>query len=292
MTTTPPTTTNPTTTNPTTAPGTTAPPASTTPMPVLRPFETTVDGLVLRGTLYLPAAGGPFPVALLLHGFGGNRVEVSGAFVRLGRELARRGIATIAYDRAGHGESDGSFFDTTASGDLRQAVEVVRSLSRVTEVDPGNLHVVGMSLGAVVASGLAPISPRPVRSLTLWSAAASFADEIGGGHLQGQPVDVIERDGYFDFHGMRLGPAMIADARGYDVYGRAAGYPGPVRILHGTADFIPVAYARRFVEIYGGRAELTVVDGADHGWARVPHRDLVIGQTVDFVARHARGGDR
>ncbi len=256
------------------------------------PFETVVDGLTLRGTVHRPDGTGPFPTALLLHGFGGNRVEVSGAFVRLARELAGRGIATVAYDRAGHGESDGSFFDTTASGDVRQAVEVIRGLPDVTGLDPDGLHLVGMSLGAVIASGLAPISPLPVRSLTLWSAAASFADEIGGGHLQGKPVDGIDRDGYFDFYGMRLGPAMIADARGYDVYGRAAGYHGPVRILHGTADFIPIAYAQRFVEVYGAQAELTVVDGADHGWARVPHRDLVIAQTVDFIARQADGGDK
>lgn len=267
----------------------------TTTIPTITqvPFDCVVDGLTLRGTTYLPAGtGGPFPTALLLHGFGGNRVEVSGAFVRLARELAGRGIATVAYDRAGHGESDGEFFDTTATGDVRQAVAVVRRLADVAELDSANLHLVGMSLGAVIASGLAPISPLPVRSLTLWSAAASFADEIGGGQLQGRPVDGIERDGYFDFYGMRLGPAMIADACGYDVYGRAAGYPGPVRILHGTADFIPVSYAQRFVEVYGEQAELTVVDGADHGWAQVPHRDLVIGQTVDFVVRQATGGHR
>lgn len=249
------------------------------------PFEVVVDGLTLRGTSYLPDGPGPFATAVLLHGFGGSRVEVSAAFVQLARALNRAGLAAVAYDRAGHGESDGSFFDTSASGDVRQAREVLSAIAQLDFVAPGGLHLVGLSLGAVIAAALAAESPVPIRSLTLWSVAAVFVDDIASGVIQGRSLESLKTDGYFDFYGQRMGPAMVEDAATFDPYQRAAGYRGPARILHGTADFVPVSYAERYQQLFGDCAELSVVPGADHGWASVPHRDLVIAETVAFVER-------
>ncbi|OUD88476.1 putative lysophospholipase [Clavibacter michiganensis subsp. michiganensis] len=56
-----------------------------------------------------------------MHGFGGSRVETTGVFVALARRLAAAGIGVVAYDRAGHGESDGEFLDTTVMGDVADA---------------------------------------------------------------------------------------------------------------------------------------------------------------------------
>jgi hypothetical protein len=117
-----------------------------------------------------------------------------------------------------------------------------------------------------------------------------FADEIRSGFLQGQSLERLDSEGYFDFLGMRMGPAVRDDAASFDVYGRASGYSGLVRLLHGTADFIPLSYAERYLQVYGDRADLIVVEGADHGWAQVPQRDLVISHTVDFISQHAARG--
>lgn len=256
-------------------------------MTVIRPFQTTVDGLCLRGTHYVPLWAEPGATAVLFHGFGNSRVETTGVFVALARQLAANGIGVIAYDRAGHGESDGDFFDTSVSLDVRQAHQVLAAIAGLDAVDAGNLHLVGMSLGSVIASVVAAESALPLRSLTMWSTAAMFADEIRDGFLQGRSLEALDAEGYFDFLGMRMGPAVRNDAVSFDVYGRASAYDGPVRLLHGTADFIPVSYAERYLEVYGDRAELTVVEGADHGWAELPQRDLVISHTVDFINRHA-----
>jgi pimeloyl-ACP methyl ester carboxylesterase len=246
-----------------------------------------VDGLCLRGTHYEPSPNEPSATAVLFHGFGNSRVETTSLFVALARQLAANGIGVIAYDRAGHGESDGRFFDTSVSLDVRQAHQILAAVTDLDTVDAGNLHLVGMSLGSVVASTVAAESARPVRSVTMWSTAAMFADEVRGGFLQGRSLATLESEGYFDFLGMRMGPAMRDDAASFDVYRRASAYDGPVRLLHGTEDFIPVAYAERYLELYGDCAELIVVDGADHGWAQLPQRDLVISHTVDFISQHA-----
>lgn len=256
-------------------------------MTVIRPFQTTVDGLRLRGIHYSLSRHQPGPTAALFHGFGNSRVETTCMFVTLARRLVANGIGVIAYDRAGHGESDGEFFDTSVSLDVRQAHHVLAAIADLDTVDAGNLHLVGMSLGSVIASVVAAESAMPLRSLTMWSTAAVFADEIRSGFLQGRSLGTLDSEGYFDFLGMRMGPALRDDAESFDVYGRASTYAGPVRLIHGTADFVPLSYAERYLQVYGEKAELIVVQGADHGWAQLPQRELAISHTVDFISQQA-----
>lgn len=253
----------------------------------LTPLAFEVGPHVLRGSLYLPdGIAGPRPTAVLHHGFGGSRTE-AGSFVDLARALNARGVAVVAMDRAGQGESDGDFADISVERDVHDSIELLDRIAALDVVDAHDLHLVGLSMGAVVASLVAAQRPQAVRSLTFWSVAAVFVDEITAGRLQGQPTDVVERVGWFDFYGRRIGPALFAEAPGFDVYGRARGYAGPVRVLHGDADFVPVRYAEAYGDVYGDAMELTVVPGADHGWSTVPTRDLVIRETVEMVCRHA-----
>jgi hypothetical protein len=139
----------------------------------------------------------------------------------------------------------------------------------------------------VIASIVSAETEQAIRSLTLWSPAALFVDEIRSGFLQGRPIDEVDEQGYFDFRGLRVGPGFFADAFHFDVYGRAHGYEGPVRVLHGDRDFIPASYAERYRSVYGESMRYTLVAGADHCWESVPARDYLIDQTVRFIAGHA-----
>jgi pimeloyl-ACP methyl ester carboxylesterase len=249
--------------------------------------EWTIGERILRGTVYFPdGAETPGPAAVLHHGFGSSRTEAFGLFVQLARALAARGHLVVTVDRAGHGESDGSFFDTTLTADIADSAEILRDISGWPEVDSSRIHLVGMSFGSIIASVLAAESGVPVASLTLISPAAVFVDELRSGTLQGRPFDRIEIDGFFDFNSARLGPAFFADARQFDAYGRARGYPGPVRILHGGADHIvPVVYAERYSDVYGTALELTVVPDADHMWSSVLAREPLLDAVTAFVSR-------
>ena len=81
--------------------------------------------------------------------------------------------------------------------------------------------------------------------------------------------------------------AVVASARAFDVYGRARGYDGPVRVLHGGRDFVPATYAAAYADIYGDAMQYTLVPEADHGWETIRARDLVLDETVRFVVAHA-----
>lgn len=264
-------------------------------MTIMEPIAFTVeraDGakLTLRGTRYLPddfTEMGKAPVAVLFHGFGGNRIDFSGFIVQMARELASRGLVAVTYDRAGHGESDGTFFDTTVSGDVEDALQVVEKARHMNGCDPDNLHFAGLSLGAVICTLLAPKVPGQPKSITLCSTATSYVDEISGGHIQGKPLTAIEEQGYLDFMGVAMGAAMVEDAHHTDPYGMAQGYHGKVLAIHGTKDFIPVDYIRRYSDVYGENMQLKIIKDGDHGFGNVKHREVVMPVLGEFVAEQA-----
>jgi pimeloyl-ACP methyl ester carboxylesterase len=248
-----------------------------------------IADLTYQGSVYTPDDGAVVhPTVVLHHGFGSTRLEAFGLFVQLSRALAARGIKAVAFDRAGHGESDGRFFDTTVSGDILASREIVQAVRDWPDVDEDNLHLLGMSLGAVVASVVAAEIDVPIASLTLLSPAAVFVDDVRSGRMQGRAIDDPEGTGYFDNNSARLGPGFFDDARAFDVYGRAAGFDGPVRIIHGGQDdVVPEAYVLRYQSVYGARAEVTILPEGDHVWSTVPVREELIARTVDFVTRQA-----
>jgi dienelactone hydrolase len=73
---------------------------------ILAPLEMSVpagDGLVLKGTLTYPDtyAGTGFPLAVLAHQYPSTR----DSFAPLAADLVDSGVATLAFDQRGHGES-------------------------------------------------------------------------------------------------------------------------------------------------------------------------------------------
>ncbi len=252
--------------------------------------------LTLRATVYLPdgvdprSAGEKLPTAVLFHGFCSTRIEFGRYFVQIGRMLAEKGMAAIAYDRAGHGESDGVFFDTSTHGDVRDAVRVVDQIRRLPFVDPHQIHFVGLSMGSVVASLTAPLLKEQPVSMVLTSAATSFVDEITKKHtIQGHPfADELKSKGYFDFMGEAMGPAEIKDAATLDPYKETEGFTGDVLFIHGTADFIPLDYIRRYKDVYGSHMDLKVIENGGHGFGNVEHRKIVLPMIRDFLLAHTR----
>ncbi len=102
----------------------------------------TVDGFELAGW-YLPAQNGA--AIILLHGYGGNRLEV------LGRAelLARHGYGVLLYDERGSGESGGSrTFGWLDTQDVSLALD---TLKNKPEIDPKRIGILGFSIGGQIA---------------------------------------------------------------------------------------------------------------------------------------------
>lgn len=76
----------------------------------------------------------------------------------------------IALDLPGHGLSGG--FDGPPTFD-----EMARSVAGVlTQVDAGSVHLVGLSVGGMIAQTLTIVRPERVRSLSLVATSCTFPD--------------------------------------------------------------------------------------------------------------------
>ncbi|HYK64769.1 MAG TPA: alpha/beta fold hydrolase, partial [Patescibacteria group bacterium] len=121
-------------------------------------------------TMYLPGPGYPFfeqfpkpqaqrpPALVLIHGFSGDRVIMSG----LARRLAQNGYAVLAIDVSGHGQNRNPFNGDEVSGgnlreDVRKAVEFLRNSNFV---DGSRIVVMGHSMGSGAALDYATNDPN------------------------------------------------------------------------------------------------------------------------------------
>ena len=128
--------------------------------------------VALRGTLYLPRAGGPHPAVVLVQGSGSQpRKE----YQFYARGYARRGIAALAYDKRGSGQSGGSTMTATYqdfAGDAARAVDLLR---RHPAVDGRRVGIWGLSEGEWVG----PLAARQADAAFLVIVSGSALTPAG-----------------------------------------------------------------------------------------------------------------
>lgn len=131
------------------------------------------EGVALETTLYRPAGGGPFPLAVVNHGLAGEpRRQGRARYLHLARELVRRGWAVAVPMRRGFSRSGGEYrphdCDAEANAreqaaDVRAAVDAVPALR--PEVDAARVLVIGQSAGGLATLALGARPPQGVRAL-------------------------------------------------------------------------------------------------------------------------------
>ncbi|MBN1771881.1 MAG: alpha/beta hydrolase [Deltaproteobacteria bacterium] len=173
-------------------------PATDTPVDEPQPAAETETGVVeeqvrweaagttVHGTLTRPAGEGPFPAVLLIAGSGPTDRNwespllpgTNGTARLLAHALARRGVATLRYDKSGTGETAAPDGMTMATY-LAEQQGGLALLRAHAAVDPARLFVAGHSEGALHALVLAHDAGGPLAGLVLLSGPGfSLADTM------------------------------------------------------------------------------------------------------------------
>ncbi len=143
----------------------------------------------LPGTLCLPKSvktGDKVPLVVMVHGSGPNdRDETIGPnrpFREMAHALARRGIATLRYDKRTYvygtkvnevGGADN--YDTEV---VHDAVEALKLGGSLAEINPDQVFVLGHSLGAGLVPRIISQSQVPVAGGVMWCASARTLDVV------------------------------------------------------------------------------------------------------------------
>lgn len=217
------------------------------------------------------------PMVILMHGIfsSGNIVPIPA----LARELADNGIASIRFDFGGHWRSEGEMQQMTIGKEIEDALaiwEYARSLPYVSEIG-----LLGHSQGGVVASMTAGIlesrGEKPA-GLVLIAPGSVVQDACRNGRFFGAEFNPADPPEFVKCFGiMKLGREYILSTQDLDIYGTAKAYTGPVRLIHGSKDtIVPMSCSERYVETYGDRSELIVVEGENHLITRKKKKVVVL----------------
>ncbi|NLO81830.1 MAG: alpha/beta hydrolase [Clostridiales bacterium] len=248
------------------------------------------NDMILRGMMHTPdGLTGKVPIALIFHGFTGNKMEPHFIFVKLSRMLEKVGIASLRFDFLGSGESDGEFKDMTLSGELKDAEAILKYAKSLDFVDKDKIFAVGLSMGGAVASMLAGLHPQDIAALCLWAPAGNIGELIQKSisDMEAAGVDVNSLE-YYDLRGNLVGRAFVEDVLSLDVFEIASSYDKQVLILHGDRDeAVPLETSHRYLKIYGDKAKLNVIKDADHTFNKHEWERKVIEETVGFLKSQA-----
>jgi dienelactone hydrolase len=264
-----------------------------------------VDGQKVVGTLEVPDRAIRPPVILMLHGFKGSSDELEipslkqGVFARAANAWAARGLASMRIDFRGGGDSEGSFEDTTISGQVKDALAAIEYLQKEKSVDPKRLALVGWSQGGAVAAITAGRTQHRLAAVALWNPETSPAatnEAVAGAEVVksglasgGRPIVLKLPWG----EEVRLKAAFFEDLFTLDPVADLAKYPGPVFVAVGTKDTViyPQPQSGQLLLTYhkgGGDLWVRPMDHVFNIFEETRTVDELIEATGDFVVKHAR----
>ena len=268
----------------------------------------TQQGIKIFGQIWQPESGSaPKAVVALAHGLG----EHSSRYVHVGDFFALQGIATVAYDRQGHGRSEGTRGHVA---DYEHFLDEVQELVRQAETRFPNLPIIlyGHSMGGNIALNYA-LRRRPtnIKALIATSPIVTLAftpppimimlgkltRKIYPKFTQKNQVDATALSRYaqvgIDYTNDPLVHDSLTSAAGLGILEyaewltkNAGKVPFPFLLMHGTADRVTNSEGTKwFAENYTGDVTLKLWDGYFHEMHNDIGKEAVMQYAVDFILK-------
>lgn len=237
--------------------------------PPVERIEFPYEGTTMVGNMRRPAGTARPPVAIVLPGLDACKEELHAwcdAFVR-------RGIATLAIDGPGQGETAFKLPITTQWGRVIGAV--IDALEKRGDVDGRRVAVVGQSLGALYAPLAAAFEPRI-------KACVSNCGPFDFGKVLPTMPAASQETFRVRSHAKTLAEAH-AIARGLTLDGVAHHIACPLLVVFGAGDkMIPAAEGERLARAASGPTDFVVYEEGNHVCFNISYKFRPL--TADWTA--------
>lgn len=241
----------------------------------------------LAASVDLPRSGPPWPVAMLVHGFTGNRIGRSYHFVDIGRALAQRGIACVRFDQAGCGESTGDHTAVSLLSIERDCTSVHEWLASDGRFDLDRLGIIGASMGSF--GGVAVDARFGSRCIALLAPVFDLGELVEGKTAGHDVAGALATIGFVPFRGLRLGQKYFEHLRFLDMREMMTSGRSPVLILHTDEDeTVEVSHGRRIADVCkdaGRLCEMPAMKGFTHDFHEEPWRGQSIRAMTGWMSR-------
>lgn len=224
------------------------------------------DGITLYGTFHAPSnyKSLHLPLIIISHGYGTNS-DLPDSLIG---GMTGQGYLVYNFDFYGGGPNtrsgDPDMQDMsiqTEKADLEAVLSYWRSQSYV---DTSHVYLAGVSHGGLISTMVAAAHPQDVKALLLVAPAFNVHDAVQQGFNALGYTDESQIPQSVTYEGRTIGRRYILDALHYDVTKDQKVYPGPVLIIHGTADnVVPYSYSQAAVKAFP-HAQLVTLDGVGH----------------------------
>ena len=145
------------------------------------------DGLSIYGFANLPKGNGPFPVIIMIHGYGdSNTSTVLGAATKIADALAENGYLILRPNMRGYPPSDNgdNLYRVGLAVDVLNLIALLKDQANQPDLlksaDTARLGLWGQSLGGGVALRVATVS-QDIKAMVLYSAISG--DELKNAEL-------------------------------------------------------------------------------------------------------------
>lgn len=221
------------------------------------------DGLTLRGILEGTDTLENEQVAILMHGFQGDRGYHQGKLLYdLAPVINQAGIPTLRFDFDGCGQSDGDFDHMTVLSEILDGMQMI-DFAR-SKMHAKKIYLVGHSQGGVVASMLAGYYRDLIDKLVLMAPAATLKDDALIGECQGTKYDPNHIPLTVSVHDQTVSGQYFRTAQLLPIYETAQHFMGPALLIHGLADQVASPEASRKYNVILPTSELHLIEGEGH----------------------------
>lgn len=232
------------------------------------------DGRILPGILRRPWNVRRPPVVILSPGLDSVKEELHA----YSTDLLRRGMATLAVDGPGQGESE---FDLALRPDYEvPARYVIDYLETRPEIDASRVAMFGVSLGGFFAARAAAFEPR-LKAVVMLASGYDLAE-----HWNRYPL--LTQDAFI--HRTKSGDeaATRERLRAFTMRGYTSRITVPLLVIMGRRDrLFPPEDAERVAAEVGENAELWMFDEGNHVCNNIPHKYRP--QQADWLRRRLVG---